>query len=91
MSYRVETTARFDREFRKLDRYTQKMMKAWITKHLSGCMDPRASGKALVANQKGKWRYRIGDYRLLCDIQDEKLVILALTVGHRRDVYEKND
>jgi mRNA interferase RelE/StbE len=91
MSYRVETTARFDREFKKLDRYTQKMMKAWITKHLSGCKDQRASGKALVANQKGKWRYRIGDYRLLCDIQDEKLVILALTVGHRRDVYEKND
>ena len=91
MSYRVETTARFDREFKKLDRYTQKMMKAWITKHLSGCNDPRACGKALVADQKGKWRYRIGDYRLICEIQDGRLVILALTIGHRREVYEKKE
>lgn len=88
MSYRVETTPRFDKEFKKLDRYTQKMVKAWITKHLSGCENPRASGKGLTTNQKGRWRYRIGDYRVICEIQDEKLVILALTVGHRREVYD---
>ncbi len=88
MSYRVETTPRFDKEFKKLDRYTQKMIKAWISKHLSGCENPRASGKGLTANQKGRWRYRIGDYRVICEIQDEKLVILALTVGHRRAVYD---
>lgn len=45
MSYRVETTSRFDREFRKLDRYTQKMVKAWIEKNLVGCEDPRAHGR----------------------------------------------
>lgn len=88
MSYSVETTARFDREFKKLDRYTQRMIKGWIEKHLIGCSDPRATGKALTANLSGQWRYRIGDYRLLCEIQDEKLVILALAIGHRREVYE---
>lgn len=86
--YRVETTERFDREFKKLDRYTQRMMKAWIEKHLIGCSDPRQSGKGLTANQSGQWRYRIGDYRLICLIEDDRFVILALSIGHRRDVYK---
>ncbi len=88
MSYAVETTALFDREFKKLDKYTQRMIKSWICKNLVGCEDPRVHGKALSSSRKGQWRYRIGDYRLICDIQDEKLVILALCIGHRRDVYK---
>lgn len=87
MTYTVETTSRFDKDFKKLDRYTQKMLAAWIDKNLSDCEDPSQHGKALTANRKGQWRYRIGDYRLICDIQDDKLVILALTVGHRREIY----
>lgn len=89
MSYSVETTARFDKEFKKLDRYTQKMVKAWVEKNLVGCNDPRAHGKGLSANRSGQWRYRIGDYRLICQIEDEKLIILALTVGHRSDIYKR--
>lgn len=88
MSYSVETTARFDREFKKLDRYTQRMIKGWIDKNLIGCENPRQHGKGLTANRSGQWRYRIGDYRLICQIDDGKLVILALSVGHRREVYE---
>ena len=88
MTYKVEVTARFEREFKKLDRYTQKMIKAWIEKNLVGCSDPRAHGKGLTANRSGQWRYRIGDYRLICEIKDGELVILALSVGHRREVYE---
>jgi mRNA interferase RelE/StbE len=87
MSFHVETTARFDREFKKLDRYTQRMIKAWIEKNLIGCEDPRAHGKGLTANRSGQWRYRIGDYRMICLIEDGKLVILALTVGHRSNIY----
>ena len=88
MTYEVATTARFDREFKKLDRYTQHMIKAWIEKNLVGCSNPRLHGKGLTANRSGQWRYRIGDYRIIADIQDERLTILALTVGHRRQVYE---
>lgn len=88
MSYSVETTARFDKEFKKLDKYTQRMIKGWIDKNLIGCEDPRRHGKGLTANRGGQWRYRIGDYRLICQINDGKLVILALSVGHRREVYE---
>lgn len=87
VKYHVETSSRFDREFKKLDRYTQRILRSWIIKNLVGCEDPRAHGKSLTADRKGQWRYRIGDYRLLCEIQDEKLIILALSVGHRREVY----
>jgi mRNA interferase RelE/StbE len=87
MNYGVETTRRFDREFKKLDRYTQQMIKSWIKKNLEGCDNPRLHGKALIGDKKGLWRYRIGDYRLICSIQDERLIILALSVGHRKEIY----
>ena len=90
MSYAVETTERFDREFKKLDRYMQRMIKSWIDKNLVGCENPRTHGKGLTANRSGQWRYRIGDYRLICLIQDERLVILALSVGHRKEIYRGN-
>ena len=87
MSYKVEVTQRFEKEFKKLDKYTQKMIKSWIEKNLIGCSNPRQHGKGLTANRSGQWRYRIGDYRLICLIQDDELIILALTVGHRREIY----
>lgn len=87
MKYSIRTTARFDKEFKKLDRYTQLMIKSWIDKNLIGCENPRIHGKALVANRKGQWRYRIGDYRLICLIEDNELIITALSIGHRREVY----
>ena len=87
MSHHVETTSRFDKEFKKLDKYTQQMIKSWIGKNLQNCENPRAHGKGLTTNKSGQWRYRIGECRLLCLIQDEELIILALTVRHRRDIY----
>lgn len=83
MMYSVETTESFDKEFKKLDRYTQKMLKAWIDKNLVGCENPRQHGKNLTANRGGQWRYRVGNYRLICYINDNELVILALSVSHR--------
>ena len=86
--YQVEVTDRFKREFKKLDKYTQKILRAWIDKNLVLTDNPTKFGKGLTANRSGQWRYRIGDYRLICTIEDEKLVILALSVGHRKNVYE---
>ena len=86
MKYSVETTARFDNEFKKLDRYTQRMIKNWIDNNLVEAENPRQRGRGLTANRSGQWRYRIGDYRLICQINDNKLVILALSVGHRRKI-----
>lgn len=87
--YNVELSDRFKREFRKLDKYTQKIIRAWIDKNLVNCEDLRKHGKGLTANRSGHWRYRIGDYRLICSIEDERLVILALTVGHRSEIYKR--
>jgi mRNA interferase RelE/StbE len=89
MSYTIKTTPRFDKEFKKLDRYTMRMIKAWIEKHLVNCEDPRIHGKGLTANRSGQWRYRIGVYRIICQINDTELVILALSVGHRNEIYKK--
>lgn len=86
--YQVEYSERAVKEFKKLDKYTKRMLYAWIDKNLVGCDNPRLHGKSLTANFKGLWRYRIGDYRLICKINDDELVVLALSVGHRREVYK---
>ncbi len=88
MSYSLETTPRFDKEFKKLDNYTKRILKGWIDKYLVDCENPRQKGKSLTANLSGRWRYRIGDYRLICQIEDDKLIILALSVGHRKNIYD---
>lgn len=87
MSYKVIFTKEARRALKKLDRNTASLIFSWIEKNLQGCKNPRAHGKALTANRSGQWRYRIGDYRLICVIEDDELVILALSVGHRREVY----
>ena len=87
--YDIELSDRFKKEFRKLDKYTQKIIRAWINKNLVDCQDPRAHGKGLTGDRSGQWRYRIGDCRLLCIIEDAKLVILALPIGHRSVIYKK--
>lgn len=52
--------------------------------------DPRSRGKALTGNLAGVWRYRVGDYRILCDINDGRLVILVVDVAHRREIYKRS-
>lgn len=89
MIYEIVTTEKFDKSFKKLDRQIQRMMKAWIEKNLVQAEDPRQHGKGLTANRSGKWRYRIGDYRILAEIQDRKLVLILIDVKHRREVYKK--
>ena len=86
--YHLQYSARALKELGKLDKYTQKFIIAWIEKNLVNCENPRQHGKGLTENRSGQWRYRIGDYRLICEIKDNELIILALTIGHRRDVYE---
>lgn len=88
MKYSIQTTSNFRKQFKKLDRYTQKMIKYWIDKNLIGTENPRSHGRGLTSDKSGKWRYRIGDYRIICEIDDNKLIILTLSVGHRSEVYK---
>lgn len=87
MIYQLVTTEKFDKAFKKLDRQTQKIIKAWIDKNLMDCEDPRIHGKGLTANRSGQWRYRVGDYRILAEIQDNQLVLVLIDVGHRSRIY----
>ncbi|MBO6236341.1 MAG: type II toxin-antitoxin system RelE/ParE family toxin [Schwartzia sp.] len=63
------------------------MVLGWIEKNLIGCANPRLHGKALSANRAGQWRYRVGDYRLLAELNDGELIILMIRVAHRREAY----
>ena len=76
-----------DKQLSRLDPGVRRVLVSWLLQHLDGCEDPRVFGKGLVGDKSGIWRYRVGDYRVLCDIKDDELVVLALEVGHRRDVY----
>lgn len=90
MKYSVEITPRFEKELNKLEKYTKTIIIKWINKYLEGSSNPRKMGKALQGKLKGLWRYRIGSYRIICEINDEKLIIIALTVGDRKNVYNKH-
>lgn len=85
--YKVEYTPKAVKQLTKLDKYTRNLIYAWIDKNLQDCQNPRIHGKGLVANRSGQWKYRIGDYRLICEIQDKKITILVLEVGHRKRIY----
>ncbi|MGN0702638.1 MAG: type II toxin-antitoxin system RelE/ParE family toxin [Lentihominibacter sp.] len=86
MKYEVVYTDKAIKTLQKLDRAVLVMIKAWIDKNLVGTKDPRQHGKALTGDKKGLWRYRVGDYRLLADIQDDKVVIVIVAIGHRRAI-----
>ena len=85
---KVIFTPKAKKSFLKLDKTIQKQIQKFIEK-LEAMSDPRVSGKMLVVNLLGFWRYRVGDYRLLCKIIDKELVIVVVEVGHRREVYDK--
>ena len=82
----VETTDQFDRDYKKIDRAVQRRVMAYL-EEVGTLDDPRQRGKALTANHAGVWRYRVGEYRILVQMLDNTLTVLALRVGHRRDVY----
>lgn len=85
--WRLEFSKRADKQLSKMDAGVRRVIVSWLLKNIDGHDDPRAHGKGLTANRSGAWRYRIGDYRVLCEIRDEELVVLAIEVGHRRSVY----
>ena len=87
MKYRVVFTKNADKRLQKLDRADAATITKWIRKHLEGCENPRAHGKGLTSNLSGKWRYRVGDYRLIADIEDARVVILMLDVARRDEAY----
>ncbi len=89
MRFALETTEFFDKQFKKLPPAFRASIVAYLKKNIEGSTNPRSCGKVLKGNLTGLWRYRVGDYRIICEIQEDRLVVLGLVVGHRRDVYKK--
>ena len=89
MQYRIVFTDRAKKQIKKLDKHIASLIIGWLEKNIQGCENPRRHGKALVENKSGEWRYRIGDYRVICEIQDEEIVVLVLEIGHRKNIYDK--
>ena len=85
--YKVVFDDKIKKDLKKLDKQTLKALFNWIEKNLHNTTEPRIKGKALIGNKKGYWRYRIGDYRLVVDIQDKDIIILILDIGHRKGIY----
>ena len=88
MKYTVEYSEKARRSLRKLDQATRMLIKSWIDKNLIDCEDPRRFGKGLSANRSGQWRYRVGDYRILTEISEGKLLILVIDIDHRSRIYK---
>lgn len=86
--YQVRFSKNALKQLKKLDKSVSSLILGWIRKNLEGCNNPRIHGKALVANKSGQWRYRIGDYRILAEINDDEVVILVVNIGHRREIYK---
>lgn len=84
----VEFDDRALRELRKLDSQVQRRILKYLKERVATTEDPRRIGKPLRQNLAGLWRYRVGDYRLICRMEDSRLVVLVLVIGHRREVYE---
>lgn len=89
MTYHVEFTKYALKELKKLDKTTVALITGWIRKNLEGCDNPRIHGKGLTADKAGQWRYRVGDYRVIAQIQDQRVTILVVNIGHRREIYNK--
>jgi mRNA interferase RelE/StbE len=88
MAYSVELSEGVDRELDKLDAQHRKRILNFLNERVAKLDDPRSIGQALRGSRLGEfWKYRVGDYRLICRIEDDRLLVLVLRLGHRREIY----
>ena len=87
MAWKISFTKEAENSFSKLDKFTQKTITNYLRKRIMTASNPRDFGKALAYSKKGFWRYRVGDYRLICKIMDSELIVIVIDVGHRKDIY----
>lgn len=87
MPYQVVYTKKAVKNLKKIDKAQQRFIVAWIEKNLINTEDPRAFGKGLKGDLKEYWRYRVGNYRILADIDKDEIKIIIVNVGHRKNIY----
>lgn len=87
MAWKIEFEPSAQKALRKLDRVWQRRIVSYL-EDLASLPNPHVRGKVLTSDLSGLWRYRVGDYRILCQIEDDTLLIRIIKIGHRRNVYE---
>ncbi len=85
MVWKIEVTREAEKGLARIDQQEAKRIITDLRKRVA--LNPRQSGKALQGDLSGLWRYRIGDYRFLCDIKDADVCVLVIRVAHRKEVY----
>lgn len=87
MIYELRYEAKAVKQIKKLDPAARNLIKTWIEKNLLNTENPRQHGKGLTVALSQYWRYRVGDYRILAEINDTEIVIIIVEIGHRREIY----
>ena len=87
-AWQVEFGRDAARDLRKLGHQAQRLILRYLRERIATADHPRRFGHALTGDLKGLWRYRVGDYRIVAKIEDDRFIVLVVTVGHRREVYE---
>ena len=88
MAWNIELSLQADRELGKLDPPQKKRTLKFLHERLAPLENPRSIGQALHGSELGEfWKYRVGDYRLICKIEDDRLLVLVLRIGHRSEIY----
>jgi mRNA interferase RelE/StbE len=88
LTWNIEWDDRARKELRKLDIPTQKEILGYLRTRIAVSTNPRLFGQGLSGNKSGLWRYRVGNYRLICRIEDQSLIVFVVGVGHRKEIYD---
>jgi mRNA interferase RelE/StbE len=86
--WKIEWDDRARKELRKLDSSVQKEILSYLRLRIMESNNPRVFGQSLSGNKAGLWRYRVGNYRIICKIEDDILVVFVIGVGPRKEIYE---
>ena len=89
MKYTIIFEKKADKQLEKIDKTQQRIIVNWIIKNLEDTDDPRRFGKVLKGNLRNYWRYRVGDYRIIAEINDKDIKIIIIEIGHRKEIYKQ--
>ncbi len=87
MAWNLEISSRAQQQLDKLDRTTARRISKFLYERVGRLNDPRQIGEPLQGTLVGLWRYRVGNYRIICTLEHDRLVVLVLRIGHRREIY----
>jgi mRNA interferase RelE/StbE len=87
LTWQIEFTPEAEKQLSKIDRQSAKRILNYLSERIAPAEDPRSFGKALKGVLRQFWRYRVGDFRIICKIEDDRLLVLVVRIAHRKDAY----